>query len=71
MLSSRAMFKVHLIPVLMLPTIGVFMIWMFGIFGVPWFHIIAACSTLAATFWIYRRHMRHARAPTAMGESAA
>jgi O-antigen/teichoic acid export membrane protein len=58
MMSSRAMFKVHLIPVVLLPTVGVLLVWMFGIFGVPWFHIIAAAATLGTTFYIYRRHMR-------------
>ncbi|MGH8771754.1 MAG: oligosaccharide flippase family protein [Burkholderiales bacterium] len=66
MMASRVMFKVHLIPFLLLPTLLVPLLWFFGIFGVPWFHIVAAGSTLIATLWIYRKHIGHGRPAVAV-----
>ncbi|MGH8717710.1 MAG: lipopolysaccharide biosynthesis protein [Burkholderiales bacterium] len=66
MMASRAMFKIHLVPVLLLPILMVPLVWFFGIFGVPWFHIVAAGSTLFVTLWFYRRHIRHDRPAVAV-----
>jgi O-antigen/teichoic acid export membrane protein len=71
MMSSRTMFKVHLIPVALLPTAGVLLVLAFGIFGVPWFHIISATATLIVTLVIYRRHMRRVSPGLPLGQPAA
>jgi O-antigen/teichoic acid export membrane protein len=69
MMASRVMFNIHLIPVLLLPTLMVPLVWFFGIFGAPWFHIVAACSTLIVTLWVYRTHIRHDRPAVAVGQA--
>lgn len=67
---SRTMFKIHLIPVVLLPTLGVLLVWNFGVFGVPWFHLVSACAMLAAVLWVYRRHINSKPVMPATDESS-
>ncbi|MGH8728655.1 MAG: lipopolysaccharide biosynthesis protein [Burkholderiales bacterium] len=69
MMASRAMFNIHLIPVLLLPTLMVPLVWFFGIYGAPWFHIVAAVLTFIPTLWVYRRHIREERPAVAVEQA--
>lgn len=58
MRSTRSLFYVAIIPVILLATCGVALIHVFGILGVPLSLIVMNASLLATTWWIYLKLMR-------------
>jgi hypothetical protein len=58
MRSTRSLFYVAIIPVILLATCGVALIHVFGILGVPLSLIVMNTSLLATTWWIYLKLMR-------------
>jgi O-antigen/teichoic acid export membrane protein len=67
--STRSIFYVYLIPVVLLLTSGTALIHFYGILGVPMSSIVISSTLLLATYTAYRRALRRSREHAGQSQS--
>lgn len=55
--ATRALFCIHLLPVVLLPILGVTLIGSLGLIGVPWSMLAISVALFAVTCLVYRQQM--------------
>lgn len=63
--ASRSLFQLHLLPVVLLPTLGVALIASLGLIGVPWSMLSISIMLFVVTWLVYRQLMTSPALPAA------
>jgi len=63
--ASRSLFHIHLLPVVLLPTLGVALIASLGLIGVPWSMLSISIMLFVVTWLVYRQLMISPALPAA------